>query len=186
MWGRNLFFPCILCMIATMAFLTPERQNEIDQTVESLKLRTGLSYPQNNLLDFAKELQAEVFFTDLPKTDADTEIDGVIKWENGGAKILLNSSYSPTRKTFTLAHELGHFLLHPNQEKLRIDSFNYKDNTVESLEETEANYFAATLLMPKDQFIKVISTTGDIGAAAQYFGVSEIAVKNRLKWLARK
>ena len=168
-----------------MAWLTLERQQQIDHTITALKNRTGLSYPQNSLLDIARELGVTVSFAPLPASDSGQNIDGVIHWEPGGAKIIINENYSPTRKTFTLAHELGHYLLHPDQDKLRIDHFNYAESSQESLEETEANYFAASLLMPQEEFINVLSLTPDVSQIAQYFGVSEVAVKNRLKWLQK-
>lgn len=166
-----------------MAILGVAEQRKIDEKVQALRERTGLTYPQNNLLDIAKALGVEVYFAELPV--GNKEVDGIIKWEEGGAKIYINDKFNPTRKTFTLAHELGHYLLHPNEEKLRVDRFNYSLDTKESLEETEANYFAASLLMPKEEFIKVLSLTDDLSKIASYFGVSEAAVKTRIKWLAR-
>ncbi|NQV29063.1 MAG: ImmA/IrrE family metallo-endopeptidase [Rhodopirellula sp.] len=56
------------------------------------------------------------------------------------------------RYRFTLAHELGHFLLHP---RTVVDKqFQRKHFTVwnKASEEAEANYFAAELLMPKFLF----------------------------------
>ena len=169
-----------------MAALNSVRQQQIDATINALKSRTGLSYPKNNLLEIANEIGVSVSFVELPMIQDNIEIDGIIKWDHGNAKILINDSYNPTRKTFTLAHELGHFLLHPEVDKLRIDKFNYRDDTQESRQETEANYFAASLLMPKDEFVKVVSVVEDISAVAKYFGVSEIAVKNRLRWIVTK
>jgi Zn-dependent peptidase ImmA (M78 family) len=66
-----------------------------------------------------------------------------------GFSILVNAGHSLTRKRFTIAHELGHFLLH--RERLdngeMIDDAMYRSG-VTAKEETEANRFAAELLMP--------------------------------------
>ena len=65
----------------------------------------------------------------------------------------VNDCHHPNRQRFTLAHELGHFLLH-EQEKLHVDrqfQVNLRDGNSskgESEEEKEANLFAAELLMP--------------------------------------
>jgi Zn-dependent peptidase ImmA (M78 family) len=70
----------------------------------------------------------------------------------------VNGCHHPNRQRFTLAHELGHFLLH-EQEKLHVDrqfQVNLRDGNSskgESEEEKEANLFAAELLMPV-RFIK--------------------------------
>ena len=72
------------------------------------------------------------------------------------AVIGVNAKHHPNRRTFTIAHELGHFLLHES-ETVHLD--NKKDGytlqlrnpasaTGESINEREANLFAAELLMP--------------------------------------
>ena len=70
------------------------------------------------------------------------------------------SSNAPVRQRFTIAHELGHYLLHTQgAEEVHIDRlFEIKFRDEQSsrgtdLDEQEANFFAAELLMPR-QFIK--------------------------------
>jgi hypothetical protein len=63
-----------------------------------------------------------------------------------------------TRKRFTIAHELGHFLIttHGNQFSCTshdLNNFNDKNKIME----VEANQFAAELLMPEKYFAKEIS-----------------------------
>jgi len=68
----------------------------------------------------------------------------------------LNISHSKTRQRFTLAHELGHFLLHKRiGSTLHVDEkdifVRFRDqhsSDGSDLEEREANTFAAELLMP--------------------------------------
>lgn len=58
------------------------------------------------------------------------------------------------RKRFTLAHELGHYVLHRDKKYICCsiaDMFDWKGN---NWIETEANYFAAELLMPSEIFNK--------------------------------
>lgn len=78
------------------------------------------------------------------------------------------------RDRFTLAHELGHYLLHSSEVTLarlgeeRVQA--YRDP------EWQANTFAAELLMPID-----LIDTNDIDEISNKFGVSYSAAKLRVK-----
>lgn len=76
---------------------------------------------------------------------------------DGGPAIILNSSIaSVERKIFTIAHELGHILLH--KESFKSSETMEQKN---SAEENEANLFAGELLCPQDVvFEKVKETHG--------------------------
>lgn len=170
-----------------MAYLTLSKQNEIDAKVDQILLDTGLSYPKNGLLEITKALGINVYSSDLPDFE-NKKVKGIIKWpeENdadGRPTIYLNKDLSETTKMFTLAHEIGHFILHPNERKLRIDLFDYSQDTKESMEETAANYFAASLLVPKDKLGTLLKLTDDLDKIAEYFRVSRPVVENRIKWL---
>ncbi len=107
-----------------------------------------------------------------------------------GWGIIYNSAMqSKGRINYTLAHELGHYLLHrldyPNgiecgeQDMVRWDS-------AFGVIEHEANVFAANLLMPLDDYRKQISATSAIdldmiGHCADRYGVSLIAAA--LRWI---
>ncbi|RIJ20778.1 ImmA/IrrE family metallo-endopeptidase [Henriciella barbarensis] len=95
----------------------------------------------------------------------------------------------PSRINFTLAHEFGHYLVHRLKfpDGIRCDQramtqWNSKYAEIES----EANQFAASLLMPLDDFRKklpqnVAPTFSDIGACASRYDVSLTAAI--LRWL---
>lgn len=99
------------------------------------------------------------------------------------------------RLRFTIAHEIGHLLLHMGylQNDGRWDvSGNYVDSVRYrkgySEEEYEAHEFAASFLMPKKDFILMINMlkrggSVDINALADHFEVSIEAARNRGKWL---
>lgn len=79
--------------------------------------------------------------------------------------IVVNKRHSPERQRFTLAHELGHLLLH-EYTKPHADGRNvvrYR-NAVSALgtdrEEIEANQFAAELLMPASRLIPRLESIG--------------------------
>lgn len=167
-----------------MATLTKEKQISIDKTIDQIKLDTGLSYPKNSLLEFTKKLGVNVLSGKLPDFNGQ-KVKGLIKWSNdtddGGPVIYLHSDQSETTRAFTLAHELGHFILHKNSDQFRIDLFDYV--TEQEPKESEANYFAASLLMPEEELNKLLNLTTNLDKIAKYFGVSAPAVETRLKWM---
>ena len=65
----------------------------------------------------------------------------------------VNATHPKTRQRFTMAHELGHLLLHEDR-KMIVDSHIYRRDEISSMgteaEEVEANAFAAELLMPTE------------------------------------
>jgi len=67
-----------------------------------------------------------------------------------GTAIVVNSnnSISTERKIFTIAHELGHIIMHPG-------SFNDEDREIE-IQENEADLFASHFLMPQNAFNKIL------------------------------
>lgn len=88
-----------------------------------------------------------------------SNISGFIKMENKEGKpiIIVNPGQSEERKSFTIAHELGHFLLHRNSG-LHIDTStsgiffrDEKSSQAVDINEIQANQFAAELLMPTDE-----------------------------------
>jgi Zn-dependent peptidase ImmA (M78 family) len=85
------------------------------------------------------------------------------------------------RKRFTVAHEVGHFVLHRNQigESLTDDEL-YRSG-LSTRQEAQANRFAADILMPKDLILKTINRLGDDPQVlASEFKVSEAAMRIRL------
>jgi hypothetical protein len=82
------------------------------------------------------------------------EVSGMVHCRPGGGGIIgVNSEHSKTRQRFTIAHELGHLLLHADEE-FHIDEKRplARRDAVSSQaidpREMEANQFAAELLMP--------------------------------------
>lgn len=75
--------------------------------------------------------------------------------DNNRWYIGVNVQTSRRRQRFTIAHELGHLLLHEgrqiivDQAVLRVDLRNHVSSMGTDIEEIEANTFAAALLMPE-------------------------------------
>ena len=78
-------------------------------------------------------------------------MDGVLIREPGQTPIVgINEALKENRKRFTIAHELGHLVLHSSAYHVdtKIHMRNSVSSTAESALEIEANQFAANLLMP--------------------------------------
>lgn len=85
------------------------------------------------------------------------------------------------RQFFTVAHELGHYFLHNKRQDVFYRKQAVEFNNNESLEEKEANWFAASLLMPKELVIKTWNHKQSVEYLAAKFGVSQTTAYWRLK-----
>ncbi|MDX2085494.1 MAG: ImmA/IrrE family metallo-endopeptidase [Candidatus Melainabacteria bacterium] len=119
-----------------------------------------------NLIDLIKEytsepvpVQIEYLIRDLgielnKKAELDPDIAGQIELENGRYKISINRNDHYFRQRFTMAHELGHYIFHREllDSGCIVDNRLYRNTNssaqVTELHESEANHFAANLLMP--------------------------------------
>jgi transcriptional regulator with XRE-family HTH domain len=95
------------------------------------------------------------------------------------ALIVLNRDDHPTRRRFTLAHELGHWLLGDSEPVIVENTFG-DDTDIER----RANRFAVELLMPEGGVRNVMAKVGDpvsgVVDGLVRFGVSREAFLNRL------
>ena len=97
-------------------------------------------------------------------------------------KIILNKSHSETRKRFTLAHDIGHCLLHADKVGSGIEEDSLlRSEGWNSIIEREANVFAADLLMPWELMDKAHEDgIKDTQALADAFHVSLAVMSIRL------
>lgn len=124
------------------------------------------------------------YFKPRPGTEA-VNVSGFLK-DN---EIYLNAEESRERQAYTLAHELGHHLMHKDKEVevlYRQQMYAQAKGPIEK----EADKFAATLLMPKELIEKAKKEYGltdlDFEKLAALFGVSRRAMVYRLKNLKRE
>ncbi len=87
--------------------------------------------------------------------DFGDEISGTLVIKDKQGIIGLNPSESGVRQRFTIAHELGHFELHKDNDlfvdkEFKVHFRNQVSATGEIRHEQEANSFAAAILMPKN------------------------------------
>ncbi|MCH1924531.1 ImmA/IrrE family metallo-endopeptidase [Shewanella sp. C32] len=129
----------------------------------------------------ASKLGVKVKISTLP-----TGISGEIKKEDNTYIIKVNRHDVKERQRFTIAHEIGHFILH--KEMIGdgiVDDALYRSKLSDRLE-AEANKFAAEILMPWDLIKSKIEEFRDLKneelyeALSKEFEVSTTAIKIRL------
>jgi Zn-dependent peptidase ImmA (M78 family) len=102
-------------------------------------------------------------------------------------EIYINAEDPLNRQTFTIAHELGHWILHKekileNKSLYSVLLRNKENKENKNKFEQEADCFAANLLLP-EKLIKTYSYINNIFDLAVIFCVSYEFMKNRLKFL---
>ena len=104
---------------------------------------------------------------------------GALEADESRAIIYVNGNEAPVRQRFTIAHELGHLMMHPLGVQFRETMFSG------SPKEIGANQFAAAMLMPLWMVEAAAKVHGANGALlCQMFDVSEQAMTIRLSQLS--
>lgn len=137
-------------------------------------------------------------YADVLKQPIQGEVSGMlVPLDAGSWVIVVNSLHTAVRQRFTIAHELGHLILHgyttPHADRgFRIRRRDAQSSEGSVLEEIEANQFAAELLMPYDLLMKKIAGTrldyapavddddSELAELAKAFQVSRQALSIRL------
>lgn len=116
-------------------------------------------------------------------THSEMSENGYIFYESSedSFTIFVNGSQSKAKQRFTIAHEIGHYLLHKNY----IIQNTFLDRGTRSgyidEKEAEADKFASSILMPIDLINQEIDRgLKTIALLAEKLEVSEEALKNRL------
>lgn len=113
----------------------------------------------------------------------DNEISGYLEKGGDGWLIVINRLHHPRRQRFTMAHELGHYILHRKQQNKFVDEKLFRGVSQNSME-TEANRFAAEILMPEPSFREKAGSGMGPEALSEAFEVSSQAVKVRASQLS--
>lgn len=175
------------------------RNEQVEQAATDLLHRAGITKVPTPLHRIATFLKAEIHqqtFEDM--------VSGVLLIQGDERHIMVNKAHHPNRQRFTIAHEIGHLVLHHNSgDRLFIDThlrayqrrgspasgaYEEPGSTTTPAEEREANQFASALLMPRASILSM--TEGrefwdelHVAALAAEFGVSEQAMTIRLRQL---
>lgn len=162
----------------------------VNQRIESLTFDVLTSLKIKRAKDIDIHKISKHLNVDVQEEAMEDEISGLFVMKDGHAYIRYNFSEDKKRQRFTIAHELGHFMLH-KEVPLFVDKKNEKimyrnsaSATGEILKEREANGFAASLLMPsqfiKDEWEKMPFDEDPIEYLANIFQVSQQAMSFRL------
>jgi Zn-dependent peptidase ImmA (M78 family) len=161
------------------------------EQARALVEKLGLKAPPVPVEKLAKALGVRVEYNPF-----DDELSGMAFLRDGKPVIGVNANHHPNRQRFTIAHELGHILLHRSRldAAVLIDkNKNFIPRDAISAEgtdpvEVEANAFASELLMPVKLVRQVLSeSTRDLHddeyliALAKRFRVSLAAFQFRLE-----
>jgi hypothetical protein len=127
-----------------------------------------------------------VEYAELPKPES---VSGLIEAYGAGFRIVVNSIHSLVRRRFTAAHELGHYVYHRDligdgivdDAAYRSDKIGQYANTkIRREHETQANRFAAIILMPTLLLDDLQGRGLSIVEMARRLQVSEKALQIRL------
>lgn len=168
------------------------RRRKIRELVETLLAEANVTHAPVPVWQIARAKGARIAVDSLQG-----DLSGFLYRDASQKVIGVNTQHATVRQTFTIAHELGHLLLH-DQEQLHVDrsfaSVRLRDDTssqgVDDAEK-EANLFAAELLMP-EKFLKLdlashrmidIHDESLIPVLARKYGVSVQALTFRLQYL---
>lgn len=117
-------------------------------------------------------LMYDIFNFRIPK------FSGMLHSLEGQYIIVVNQNHHIRKRTFTVAHEIGHYLLHLHlmTEFFCNDMFKATNKKIEN----EANRFAAEILMPLYVFLNLLKSTKDnFTSIARRLNISEEAVRWR-------
>lgn len=160
-------------------------QQLIEETVEGL---VGLR-PQVMGAVKLSQVASKVGVTSI--SSAALPCDGLLVPKDGGYEIWVNEDSPPKRQRFSIAHEIGHIVLHgflPHTKAM--EGRNLFTAPGNGFEERFCDFFAANLLMPRTEVLSVIAPSTDIARSvsqlAGIFQVSREAAAIRIAEVATK
>ncbi|WP_282801105.1 helix-turn-helix domain-containing protein [Secundilactobacillus kimchicus] len=121
------------------------------------ELRKTWQIGSNPIKNLTKLMEANGIV--IAETDMnDDKLDALSQIVDGRYFIALtNRDESNAHRRFSLAHELGHIILHNNSDFESIFELNSKE--YKNILEKQANYFASCFLMPSDSFLNSVLST---------------------------
>ncbi len=163
---------------------------QIEKEVEQVRERYGMTKLPVDVEELAQHMGVSIVWKELEE-----KTSGALFAQDGQAVIAVNNRHSQRRQRFTVAHELGHYVLHwkaGEKATAFVDgalSFrrDVRSQTGELDVEMEANAFAAELLMPRLEVEKLtvahqldLNDEKAIRKLSTIFKVSEQALTVRL------
>lgn len=143
------------------------------------ELSAPFSAPPIPALEIAERQGVDVVFADFGESS--DRVAGFCDFS--AAKLYVNADDITQRQTFTIAHELGHWLLHRHIFEQDADKYQifprYQEVDRHNPFEKEANHFAANLLVP----MRLLKSVKDapVSSLASAFAVSRSMMEFRLR-----
>lgn len=167
------------------------RKREIRRKAASLREKCKIS--RYGIIDLFKDCERLGYKLLRYPLGENADLGFTVKKDNDTV-IFTNSCSRLSREIFTLAHEIGHVILHLEQDRSFIDDNVTINGRSADEKEQEANYFAACLLMPADDVWRFIDleiwdfhkkglSAMDIARIMSEFNVSFDTALNRLESL---
>jgi Zn-dependent peptidase ImmA (M78 family) len=138
----------------------------------------GIKKPIIPIFDIARNKGLIIKFVKMPQNLV--SVAGFL--DNNNKIIYVNADDAPNRQTFTVAHELGHYILDhkANEYEVLLRLPSVKTTPVEK----EANCFAAAILVPREMLKSAMKeyslSNKEIDLLATMFGVSSKTMEFRL------
>jgi hypothetical protein len=161
--------------------------------VQQSIIRNFQASPPVDVIGLARALGVNVFVSSKLNEASGKLFRDTVNGGANGYSILVNVSDPVVRQRFTVAHELGHYLLHlDNMESGEITDDAFYRSGLGVFREAEANRVAAEILMPLDRIQMdraILSGNGqnpdDAKILASQYGVSEMAMAIRVDQLLK-
>lgn len=136
----------------------------IDDAVVRILEENNITEPPINVVKIAGSMGFRVFtveFTDNKVMGAIADFKSPLKqFDNEQRVIAVDKNSYATRKIFTIAHEIGHFVMHCGESNDFFERDLYDtEKDMRTPIEKDADKFAACLLMPKDMFMGFVANS---------------------------
>ena len=161
-------------------------ESAMQHTVAQIHEQAGQRHAPFDPVAAAQKLGLQVFNSEFRNHGT----SGVFKkGASGGYEIHVDRSSPRRRARFTVAHELGHFVLHKDEVEAVVDSdvnmyrrrsAGREEDPADRQREYQANMFAVEFLMPEEKVREAYRVTDDLTRLADVFDVSEEAMGYRV------
>lgn len=125
----------------------------------------------------------------VQEREFEDDLAGMLVVRGNHAVMGVNKKHSLNRRRFSIAHELGHYMMHRSMSDVFVDAFHRDNDSSKGIdpEEIQANAFAAEILMPETILRERLSRKPldifdekSVSELAKEFGVSSQALTVRL------
>lgn len=129
------------------------RLRQARDRAEQLLGECGIETAPVDVLRVARHLKIKIVVEHL-----DPDISGLLITDKAGTRICVNAAHHESRRRFTIAHEIGHFVLghhfevgsrvHVDRSAAFVSARTSRSSEGVDTNEIEANQFASALLIP--------------------------------------